>query len=293
MRYSVVRFRASMTLAALALISTALSGCGRLSSSSNSHAFALLKSGSEQVCTDTAVQSTLRSSLLPALSDLPYGSDEEKQKALDAVSFSYATTTLGSFDNATSKATCDTVLTVHGPSNSSSDFHISYSISPSADQSGSFVVTAESSDARAYVFNLIATALPQTGPSTGLSDAMDNDAAPAVPNVDEAALVGVWIKTGQTGASCRAGSAVVFQSDHVLTGGLGSGRWALTGNTLHIVTDARRTADVSANIVAADAISLTLSMPGNSVLKLRRCSNEDLQAPAAQPSMDENKAGVE
>jgi hypothetical protein len=272
-----------------------LSGCGRATPAGENPTMTLLREGSGKVCTASEVQKVLRELIVPKPADLPEAIEmETRVGAVDEVSLSYDLTTLQSFDSGVSRASCNSTVAIRAAgSDKSSKFRIDYAVSPSADNAGSIVVTGNVDDARAFASGLVDDVLTQAAgvaAAEHLAQEMEKEKQQLLAVVNERWLQGAWIRADLASSECGGGKAIWFEPSHVMEGALGRGRWALTGDQLHLVGGDEQRLDVTGTITQADPISLQLATGDGDPLSLRRCTpaeTETLPEPTPDGSVAE------
>ena len=267
-----------------------LAGCDRATPAGESPTMTLLRDGSAQVCIASDVQQALRELIVPKPGDIKYDVTlETKTSAAHGVSLGYDLTTLQSFDSGVLKASCNTTVTTRGAgSDKAGKFRIDYALSPSADNAGTFVVTANVDDAHAFASDLIKTVLDQGANEAEEADIARQEAKQKqalLAIISEKWLLGAWIGTGEQTADCGNGQAVWFEPAHVLEGGLGKGRWSLVGDQLHMVGGDAQAFDTTATISQADAISFQAAKSDGSTFTMRRCTRAETET-LPQPTAD-------
>lgn len=277
------------TIAFAGLLAGALSGltgCDKLPTNGGSNTMTLLRSGAEKVCVAAEVRQTLHDLIIPKVDAVGgSASNEDKLQAARGVSLSYDMTTLQSFDKAVSKATCNATVTVSGADNQSSKFDINYIVSPSADDPNAFVVSASSSDAKAYARSLILDAAQQldTNRQDQAQAAEESQAkALVLATVSPRWMVGTWIRASADASNCATDTALTMTADRTFSGGGFNGRWALNQDQLHLVGSGPDGPVDDVNVITqADTISFTETANNGDTVQWRRCARNEVEAPAS------------
>jgi hypothetical protein len=266
----------------LAIGSLVVTGCDKLKPAGQSETFSLLRDGSEKVCVAGDVQAALSKLIVPSTTDLAGTAPiEQKQKAIATVALSYELTTLDSFDKAVSKAVCKTTVKLAGGDQRSNSYPVTYQVSPAAEKPGTFVVTAELDNPRAFALDLAGASLTRLA-AEGDEKMLAEEAAKAkqevLATVSDKWLLGRWIPSDSPSEACVSGNAFQFNAGHRLVGRSNAGSWALVEDTLHMIGGGSETIDVTAKITRADPVSFTADGGDGSTLTLRRCSSEELES---------------
>ena len=283
-------YRPSGSLTATILCAAmTLSGCHKLVPNGQSSTITLLQSGSEKVCTASDVQQSLRDLVIPKATDIAGEAPlPDKESAIASLSLSHDLTTLQGFDKAVNKASCNTTIKINGTGGVSNSFSVDYQISPSADDPNAYVLTAVTADAKAYVKDLIATALTQAA-TTHANDEQKVQAEQAQASLlamlTPRWLIGTWIPTAADATSCSDGQSLSFAPNHVFTNATSTGRWALSADQLHIVgSGSSGSIDAEFTITQADAVSFSAINSNNASLSWRRCARDEINPPSASPT---------
>lgn len=284
MRYDTIRAHLVGTAAALALATVTLSGCGQ-TSQGTVDTMTLLHSGSEKVCIAPDVQDTLRRMIMPKAGDLAGdGTLEDKQAALSSVPLSFELTTLQSFDKVVSRAVCNTTLHISPAGGQPVKLPLNFTVSPSAENAGTFVIMADVDEAHAETRLLVAAELQDAITKRANADQQRQEQQARqqlLAQINEKWLTGVWITTEQSPETCASDSAIRFMPGHVLSGEIGDGRWSLQEDRLHvIVADHGGSVERTYTLGAADAVSFSASLPADDPgnLSLRRCTRAEINA---------------
>ena len=289
MRCSIAYARPLSVPALAGLLSAALTGCDPLTPNGTSDTMALLRSGSEKVCIAPAVQSTLKGIILPKVENVTDdATPEDKLAAISMIKISFELTTLQQYDKDVAKATCQSTVVMTGVGNGPVKGQVEYQVAPAAESPGSFIVSAISDQAQTYAKMMVTGALNETAARRSQEQADVQNAQAAAEQAQQQAQVrgvvkerwlrGVWILNDAGAATCGTSSAVRFQDGHVFTGGLGDGRWALSGTEVHLI--GRREGqeiDERYSFSSADAFSGTASVDDSDAgFDLRRCTPADM-----------------
>ena len=286
------RSRASVALAICALTSFALAGCNKLipngpsDTATLSDTMTLLRTGSEKVCVSPDVQASLKGMIIPKPEDIAGdGSTEDKLSAIGTISLGYELTTLQAFDQAVAKATCNTTLDLTSNiDNKPEKIQITFEVSPAAENPNTFIITANTNEAQADARMMMAAAVAKTAQERDQQQQAAQQAqldAQLRSTVSERWLKGVWIPSNAQATTCATSDAVRFEDGHVLMGGLGNGRWSLSGTHLHIIATLQgQASDNTYDIQSADAVSFGAGLPDTDVgdISLRRCTGDELRA---------------
>lgn len=123
----------------------------------------LLKNGDASACSQQDVRDTLISQVKPSDKDRPsFVEIGDYQNGQANISFNIDTISLSGVDKAISSVKCDANLVVHYKDHEDKTFSVSYEIRPSVENSSSFIIHSDASDAHAYaitVSNDAATAI--------------------------------------------------------------------------------------------------------------------------------------
>lgn len=274
MRHFVERYR---YVAAVALSSMLLTGCGKLTPEGASETITLLRDGSQKICIAPDVQKTLHDLIVTKASDLsekiPF---EERTHAVAAVDLSYDMTTLKSFDASVAKATCNTIVKI-GNGDKKNSFRVTYAISPAAEDANAFVITGDTADARFFATDLINDGLAADA-AKSLAQPQEQETAQKqqqlLAMINEKWLTGTWIDANAAADNCGNGQAIWFEGGHVLEGVMGRGRWTLAKDQLHVVVGGF---DKTGTIDTADAISFHVNWNDGSNFNLRRCTKAETE----------------
>ena len=275
-------FNRSTAAISVALVTlTALSGCDKLTPNGGSSTMTLLRSGSEQICVADDVRKSLHDLIVPKVEDVSGElSTEDKLSAINTVTVSFDLTTLQGFDKAVSKASCNATVKISGQGDKSNKFDIDYVVSPSAENPNSFIITARSTEAKAFATALINDALQEVASAREKQeqDAQEKQArSQLLATISPKWLIGTWIAPDTNAINCSNGHALSFVPNHSLGGGLISGRWTLSADEFHAVGQGLNgPLDMAGTITAADPLSFTLTAADGSTSSLRRCTSEEV-----------------
>lgn len=258
-----------------------LAGCDKLQPAGGNPTMTLLRDGSEKVCIAADIQQALRDLIVPKAADVwPDTPLETRVAGAKGVSLGYTLTTLQSFDKAVAKAVCDSNVTIRGATDDkTNNFRIDYQVSPSADNTNTFVVTADIDAAHAFAKELIGDAVDAAADDIAEAESdreEERQKQKLLATISEKWLVGAWIDATADQAQCGNGSAIWLEANHVLEGGRGKGRWALSGDQLHLV--AAQGFDATGTITQADAISFQMTLTEGGSWSLRRCTRDETEA---------------
>lgn len=111
----------------------------------------LLKSGDASACSQQDVRDTLISQVKPSDKDRPsFVEIGDYQNGQANISYNIDTISLSGVDKAISSVKCDANLIVHYKDHEDKTFSVSYEIRPSVENSSSFIIHSDASDAHAY-----------------------------------------------------------------------------------------------------------------------------------------------
>jgi hypothetical protein len=268
---------------AVLLADAGLSACSKQDDQDQSSAMSLLRSGSEKTCITPEVQQTLHDMIVPkpdsVASDAP---SADKHDAVGGITLAYQNTTLQSFDQAVARATCNTTVHV-AAGDRSSDFDLTYTISPSADNSATFVISTNASEAKAFALELANEAVAQAETNREQQERADQEQqarAQLLAMITPKWLVGRWISSTADPSACVDDRALVLAPNHVFSNQGRTGRWAVEGDQLHFVGGGSAgNIDETSTITQADAVSYTAVGSDGSSTGWRRCARSEIEAP--------------
>ena len=268
---------------AVALSVICLGSCDELTPNGAPETITLLRSGSERVCVAPDVQKILRGLIVPKIADLdPDVSQSDASAAIAGISVAFDATTLEQYDKPISKAACNTVATLGGPTGTLNKSRISYTVSPSADQPNSVVVEGDASEARGIAQAQIETALGRaTAAKAQQQQTLEKQEArqKLLATVSSRWLIGTWIANDADAANCLNGQNLTFRVGHVVEGTELNGRWVLNEDAIHAVGQgANGPAQLDGTITQADPLSFIVTGKDGGMRAYRRCSAEESHA---------------
>lgn len=277
---------------------TTLSGCQKLTPNGQPSTMTMLRSGSEKVCTAPDVQQALHDLIVPKVADIEgEASIEDKQSAVDTLRLTYDLTTLQSFDQAVSRASCETTIRIAGADGKSDKFNLDYQVSPSAEDPNTFVVTTRSPDAGSYARESVDAAVQAAAADrqAAQEDAEEKQAkAQLLAVITPRWLVGTWITTTADATNCADERALTFSANHAFNSQGHTGRWALNANELHLVGNGPSgSVDDTSTITKADAVSFTTATTDNNSVTWRRCTRAETEAPGSEPTISASELNLE
>lgn len=276
----------------LAILSIAglAGGCGTPPAivQTDSGAMSLLRTGSAKVCTAGEVKESLKNLIVPKVAslgdyDLPV---EDKAAAVGGVTVKLSYTTLEAFDKSVSKVTCNATISLErNGSDLGNGSSVTYSVSPSADDENSFVITAGVSDLREAARSAIIATLDEQVQSRAVETQNAQAAAEQAilsRTVSNKWLVGRWIGARSSVGDCVDGPYHEYQSDGQYVGYEAMGRWSLSGTELTVTGEAEgEPFSTTTKITAADRDGFTEQDDAGPAAALRRCAQSELDSPKA------------
>lgn len=282
----VITSRVTTTLAVIAA-AAGVSGCDKLTPNGATGTIALLHAGSEQACVAKEVQDDLRGLIVPKAAE--FGSDvapENLDSAIGGTTITFDTTTLQAVDKPVNKVSCVTNAEVGGLGDPRR-FRITYDVSPSAENPSSVVVSADTTEAKAYTRSAIDNGIAHLNAAKAQEEeaAKDEQARQQLlATITPKWLVGSWIANGADASQCSNGQALTFQPDHRVEGSRISGNWSLEQDRLHANGEAASGgAELDGTITQADELSFALLTSSNNTLMLRRCTRDEVSGTAVLP----------
>jgi hypothetical protein len=255
----------------------------------------LLRSGSTKLCIAPEIQQSLRNMIVPHVSALDGGTSlADRRAAVDAITLSYQNTTLQQFEQAVSRATCETTVHV-GSAERSDDFEVTYNVSPSAESGDSFVVSVNSGPARDFALQMAndTAAQAQTHRQQQEQIAQEQqEQARLLAVISPKWIVGRWIATDADPSNCGDDRALTFAANHVFSSQGHTGRWALDAGRIHFVGGGSAgNVDDTSTIMQADAISFTTANGDGGSTSWRRCARAEIEGStvSAPPGADGNQ----